>query len=505
MLSCSRSSWSSRRALVGAGELRRDAAARASRNQAPWRRATRRVSPRAASCSAAYSRIVSSTWKRGSPAVSTLRIRLWSASDDQAVDDVHAELAGGPAHGLGGREVDAALEHRQPIEQAPVAARRAGRSSRRSRRAASAAAPAGRARRPTGARAGPRAGSRSASGENSLIRAAASSIARGMPCSRAAIAATAGAFSFVTRKSGRTAVARAMNSRTASYVDSVAASIVRAPRPAGSPARARSAARGPAASAGPGPGTPARPRRGAAARDVTSADRPGRVAQQVGDDRAGVERPARSCRGRAGRCLPAEPLARGRRRPAGAPALGEPDRRRRSADATSAGLADRLERDEEDAVRDSRSAALAATWSDSRVLPVPPGPVSVTSRFAASSAPASASSRSRPTNDVSCVGRLFGRASSERSGGNSIRSPSATTWHSGCGSRRSFSRWSPRPRSEMPGRRGPPVTSERTASDTTTWPPWAAAAIRAARLMSRPDEAGGRRRTPRRRGGPSGR
>ena len=68
-------------------------------------------------------------------------------------------------------------------------------------------------------------------------------------------------------------------------------------------------------------------------------------------------------------------------------------------------------------------------------------------------APASASSRSRPTNDVSWVGRLLGRASSERSGGNSIRSPSATTWHSGCGSRRSLRRWLPSPRSEIPSPR----------------------------------------------------
>ena len=49
-----------------------------------------------------------------------------------------------------------------------------------------------------------------------------------MPCSRAAIAATAGAFSFVTRKSGRTDIARAMNRRTDSYAVSASTSIVRA-------------------------------------------------------------------------------------------------------------------------------------------------------------------------------------------------------------------------------------------------------------------------------------
>ena len=50
-----------------------------------------------------------------------------------------------------------------------------------------------------------------------MTRAAASSMARGKPSSRAQISATAGAFSFVTSKSGRTACARWMNRATASY------------------------------------------------------------------------------------------------------------------------------------------------------------------------------------------------------------------------------------------------------------------------------------------------
>ena len=65
---------------------------------------------------------------------------------------------------------------------------------------------------------------------------------------------------------------------------------------------------------------------------------------------------------------------------------------------------------------------------------------------------ASASSSSRPTNVVSWVGRLFGRASSERSGGNSVGSPSASTWPSRSGARRSRSRCSPRSRSVTPSR-----------------------------------------------------
>ena len=54
-------------------------------------------------------------------------------------------------------------------------------------------------------------------GRQELVRAAASSMARGSPSSREQISATAGAFSFVTWKSGRAATARWMKSATASY------------------------------------------------------------------------------------------------------------------------------------------------------------------------------------------------------------------------------------------------------------------------------------------------
>ena len=64
-----------------------------------------------------------------------------------------------------------------------------------------------------------------------------------------------------------------------------------------------------------------------------------------------------------------------------------------------------------------RSLRSAAIWSARRVLPQPPEPVSVTSRFASSSSPTSRSSLVRPMNDVSCAGRLFGDASRPRSGG----------------------------------------------------------------------------------------
>ena len=73
------------------------------------------------------------------------------------------------------------------------------------------------------------------------------------------------------------------------------------------------------------------------------------------------------------------------------------------------------------------SSTLAPTCSDVRVLPTPPDPTMVTTRCFFSSDSISATSASRPTNDVSCNGKLFGSTSSERSAGNSVRSPRATS------------------------------------------------------------------------------
>ena len=55
-----------------------------------------------------------------------------------------------------------------------------------------------------------------------------------------------------------------------------------------------------------------------------------------------------------------------------------------------------------------RGSSSAATWRESRVLPTPPTPVSVTRRFASSAVATAASSASRPTNDVVWSGRLPG-------------------------------------------------------------------------------------------------
>ena len=115
----------------------------------------------------------------------------------------------------------------------------------------------------------------------------------------------------------------------------------------------------------------------------------------------------------------------------------------------------------------------AATWSASRVLPVPPGPVIVTSVDAERST-SPATSRSRPRSGLAATGRFV--ASSVRSGG---KSPSPS--------------WKTRSASSGPSagaRRGhgAPVGGEKVArrAGRTIWPPCAAAAMRAARCTSMP-------------------
>ena len=145
-------------------------------------------------------------WRnRGSPSTSSARTRLWSA---RAMSPSRTSMPSSPA----GPQTASAVSRSQPPTKTDSRhssrrspGDRAGRSSRRWLRAASAAAPAGRASPTPGRRAGRSRRPRIASGGRSLTRAAASSIASGMPWSRAQIPATAGAFSFVTRKSGRTA------------------------------------------------------------------------------------------------------------------------------------------------------------------------------------------------------------------------------------------------------------------------------------------------------------
>ena len=123
-----------------------------------------------------------------------------------------------------------------------------------------------------------------------------------------------------------------------------------------------------------------------------------------------------------------------------------------------------------------------ATRRERRVFPVPPGPVSVTRRWARTRAPTSCTSRSRPTKFVVSAGRLLG-ISSEASAGKSPASPGACTCQR-CRLPTSLRRCSPRSRTEIPspGSRN----SVFVWSEITICPPLAAPAIRAARCTSMP-------------------
>ena len=129
---------------------------------------------------------------------------------------------------------------------------------------------AGRSRAPpvsSGRRRSSRASS--AAGGRTLTRAAASSIASGSPSSRRQIAATAGAFSGVRAKSGRTACARSTNSRTAA---DAATSSTAVARPS-------------SASASGGTACSRSPETRSRTRLVTSTFSPGQAAEQVGHER----------------------------------------------------------------------------------------------------------------------------------------------------------------------------------------------------------------------------
>ena len=134
-------------------------------------------------------------------------------------------------------------------------------------------------------------------------------------------------------------------------------------------------------------------------------------------------------------------------------------------------------------------AVLAASSIASRVFPDPPAPVKVTRRAPASSAASSASSRSRPTKLVSWSSRLWRRAATDRSRGNSRGRSGCSSWKRRSGRSTSRSRCAPRSRRLALGGRSSPASS-RTAADTTTWPPCASARIAAQRITATPRRSG---------------
>ena len=124
----------------------------------------------------------------------------------------------------------------------------------------------------------------------------------------------------------------------------------------------------------------------------------------------------------------------------------------------------------------------AANWSASRVLPAPPEPVRVKRREAAIKRLTSLSSASRPMKLDAWTGRLFRSfgLSSDRSGGKAVASPSASSWKICPGRPRSFNRCSPRSVSDAPAGIESPTRAAVTA-ETRVCPPWPIAATRAAR------------------------
>ncbi len=119
---------------------------------------------------------------------------------------------------------------------------------------------------------------------------------------------------------------------------------------------------------------------------------------------------------------------------------------------------------------------MAAASIASRVLPEPPGPVSVTSRAPRSiRASTSSSSRSRPTNELAGRGRFVFEI--VFSGG---KEPSPS-WKIATASRDVL-----QPVLAEIGERGAVDELARSPPRQTTWPPWPEAATRAAKCTSSP-------------------
>ncbi len=121
----------------------------------------------------------------------------------------------------------------------------------------------------------------------------------------------------------------------------------------------------------------------------------------------------------------------------------------------------------------SRGSTSAATWSDSRVLPMPPTPVRVTTGAVSSAAATFWSSRSRPTNDLARRGRLFGKFV-ERAEGREVPAEGARPRVGRC-ARCARGRAGRARRGRAPRRRRPAASrsSASVACDTISCPPCA--------------------------------
>ena len=128
-----------------------------------------------------------------------------------------------------------------------------------------------------------------------------------------------------------------------------------------------------------------------------------------------------------------------------------------------------------DAIREI-VAASRARRSASRVLPVPPGPVRVSSRVPVEQLPRSSQFRLAADETGHLVGQQV-EAGCERRAAAESRSgrPAMASWNRRSGWSRSLSRCSPRSTQRDARRAGRPSTRSRVVAESDTWPPWAAA------------------------------
>ena len=230
----------------------------------------------------------------------------------------------------------------------------------------------------------PPAGPAARAGSSSRVRAAASSIASGRPSRRRQISATAAALPSVRAKPGRTARARSVNSATAGQAATSATGAVAGPAGSGGTGYSRSA-RSPstvrlvATITSPGQRASSSPRSRAT---PTTCSRLSKISSQAPSPNVSASASS------------GEP-ARARSAPAARPTA---TRTSPGSVTVSSGT------NTVPAPNRSRSRSPAATAS--RVLPTPPGPVSVTSRAPerATSPATSSMARSRPSSDVVLTG-----------------------------------------------------------------------------------------------------
>ena len=283
--------------------------------------------------------------------------------DEVLLDERLEDVELGVADRLGRLEREAAARTRPGAGRAPARPARAARSSTRSPRATCAAAPgASRGSRWRGAAAAGRAGRAARPGSSSATRAAASSIASGSPSSRRQISPTSRSGGSRARPPARARRRATSASSSGKRLDRVALLGLEVQR--------------------------------LAARDEHL--RVGRAGEQRGDRRRGLddllevvekdEQRACSRRGRSGR-RPRRPTLPDR-------ALDE------------CGVAERLERHPEDAVGEVLDRLGRELEREPR-LAAPAGPGQRRAAGACeASAPASSSSRSRPTSGVGWIGRF---------------------------------------------------------------------------------------------------